>query len=215
MEAIVLIILASLILAFAGVWLEVVPKRHRRDATELKVEKELNRILSRSGYIIFGDLIIPSVSGQVASTQIDHVVVSVYGIFCIETKSHHGNIYGNVKSKEWKQYLGKNAYTLYSPLKQNHHHVQSLEYILRSRLRAPVHSYVVFPNAHKVKLNGSIIDFSLHHAVQRILSHTTPVYTLEDVEAIARGLAYISEHTPDFADDHVKAVASYVERYRR
>lgn len=40
--------------------------------------------------------------------QIDHVVVSVYGIYVVETKNYTGTIYGDSKYSEWFMYLGKN-----------------------------------------------------------------------------------------------------------
>ena len=45
------------------------------------------RWLNRQQYIVLSDLMLPRRNGL---TQIDHVVVSVYGIFVIETKNYHG-----------------------------------------------------------------------------------------------------------------------------
>lgn len=183
-----------------------------RNSTELQVEHQLERILSRRGYIIFGDLIIPSVSKKIPSTQIDHVVVSLYGIFCIEIKSHKGNIYGSYKARYWKQYLGgSRPYEFYNPIKQNSHHVKSLEYLLRSRLKSPIHSYVVFPNAHRIKIGGKERIASIEFAIDRILNHTRQVYTPDDVEAIAKGLAYVSTQSANFRERHVDAVREYIE----
>jgi len=182
-----------------------------KDLTELKVERELERVLTRRGYIIFGDLIIPSVSASIKSTQIDHVVVSLYGVFCIETKSHKGNIYGGFRKKYWKQYLGNKSYELYSPLRQNNHHADSLEYLLRTRIKAPIHSYLVFPNAKNVRLDGQRKDFSIRSTIDQILSHRQLVYTPDDVRAIAKGLALVSSHADKFRNEHIDAVQGYVK----
>ena len=40
------------------------------------------------------------------TAQIDHTVVSPYGVFVIETKSYSGTVYGKQKANEWTQYLG-------------------------------------------------------------------------------------------------------------
>lgn len=181
-----------------------------RDNTEVRVERELERVLSRRGYIVFGDLIIPSVSDTIASTQIDHVIISVYGVFCLETKSHQGNIYGNSKSKYWKQYLGNKSFNLYNPLRQNYHHVKSLEYLLRSRLKSQIHSYVVFPTARKVKISGHEIDFSIEHTIDRILRHQNQIYSVADVEAMARGLAFVTSKSGEFRDRHIESVKEYI-----
>ena len=187
----------------------------RRDRTELMVERELTRVLTRRGYVVFGDLIIPSVSKRIKSTQIDHVIISMYGIFCIETKSHQGNIYGGFRRKYWTQYLGRSKYEVYNPIRQNNHHVASLEHILRSRLKAPIHSYLIFPYARSIKIDGQRKNFSVRHTIDRILRHERPVYTPEDVEAIAKGLALVSEHTDNFKGDHVDAVREYINYQNR
>lgn len=210
----VLFIFILILIAAAAITSTIQSNPHR-DITELKVEKELERILIRRGYIVFGDLIIPSVSSSIKSTQIDHVIICLYGIFCIETKSHHGNIYGSFKRKYWKQYLGNKSYEVYNPITQNHHHVKSLEYLLRSRLKAPIHSYVVFPYARNIKLDGEKKDLSLNHTIDRILQHTRQVYTPEDIQAIARGLAYVSSRTDDFRDGHINAVRDFVNFQRK
>jgi hypothetical protein len=51
------------------------------------------------------DITIPSVKGK--TTQIDHVVVSEYGVFVIETKNYTGWIVGDEKSDYWTQVIYK------------------------------------------------------------------------------------------------------------
>ena len=59
-------------------------------------------------YITLNDLLLPTRYG---TTQIDHVVVSPYGIFVIETKNYKGWIFGHENSEEWKQsLLGKKRF---------------------------------------------------------------------------------------------------------
>ncbi len=186
----------------------------KRDETEVWVDRELNKRLSSGQYIIFSDLIIPSTSEKIRSTQIDHVIVSIYGIFCLETKSHQGSIYGGYKSKYWKQYLGGKSFDLYSPIRQNHHHVKSLEYLIRSRIKAPIHSYVVFPSAKKIMLNGNRVDFTLSATVDRILNHTQQVYSFDDVTAISKGLAIVSSPSDLLREEHIESVKRYIENHR-
>lgn len=189
-------------------------RKVRRDDTEAWVDTELSKRLDASKYLIFSDLIIPSVSEKIRSTQIDHVVVSVYGIFCLETKSHQGSIYGGYKSKYWKQYLGPKSYELYSPIRQNNHHVKSLEYLIRSRIKSPIHSYIVFPSADKIMLNGNKVDLSLHSTVERIMNHNKQVYSFDDVTAIAKGLAIVSSPSDLLREEHIESVRKYIENHR-
>jgi len=206
------IILGLIVISFVRT--VIVGSGAKRDETEIWVHHELNKRLSAGQYIIFSDLIIPSTSEKIRSTQIDHVIVSIYGIFCLETKSHQGSIYGGYKSKYWKQYLGGKSYDLYSPIRQNHHHVKSLEYLIRSRIKAPVHSYLVFPSAKKIMLNGNRVDFTLSATVERILNHTRQVYSFEDVTAISKGLAIVSSPSDLLREEHIESVKKYIENHR-
>ena len=43
-------------------------------------------------YHVMDDVMLKTTNG---TTQIDHIVVSKYGIFAIETKNYRGEIYGN------------------------------------------------------------------------------------------------------------------------
>ena len=48
-------------------------------------------------YIVLNDIMLPT---QYGTTQIDHVVISPYGIFVIETKNYKGWIFGHENSEE-------------------------------------------------------------------------------------------------------------------
>ena len=91
---------------------------------ELKTKLTQRICLDSSQYHVFNNIIIPSRSG---STQIDHVVVSRYGLFVIETKDKGGWIYGNRDDKKWTQIFpnGK-KFTFQNPIRQNYAHTKSL-----------------------------------------------------------------------------------------
>ena len=58
-------------------------------------EKRVQRILSglpQNEYITINDVLIRRPNGN--TTQIDHVVVSPYGVFVMETKNYHGYVHG-------------------------------------------------------------------------------------------------------------------------
>ncbi|MCQ4635868.1 NERD domain-containing protein [Anaerovorax odorimutans] len=61
------------------------------------------------------------------TTQIDHIVVSSYGIFVIETKNYKGLITGSEFAETWTKNMYGKKYTFHNPLKQNYGHVKTLE----------------------------------------------------------------------------------------
>jgi hypothetical protein len=62
-------------------------------------------ILSRLGneYISLHDVMIQGSSGRTA--QIDHIVLSPYGIFVLETKAYSSYVKGYEDAKNWVQFL--------------------------------------------------------------------------------------------------------------
>jgi restriction system protein len=71
--------------------------------------------LSKKEYQIYNDLTILTNNG---SCQLDHIVVSKYGIFIIETKYRSGWIFGSENGKSWTQVLYRKKYKFQNPLHQ-------------------------------------------------------------------------------------------------
>ena len=73
------------------------------------------------------NLILPAQGG---TTQIDHVLVSVFGVFVIETKNMSGWIFGNERSPKWTQSIYGKKFQFQNPLHQNYRHTKALEEFL-------------------------------------------------------------------------------------
>lgn len=93
-----------------------------------KLEKEVGIQMLLRGQPIY--------EGIKKSSQIDHMIVSPYGIFVIETKNHKGFIFGDIQSRVWTQVLkgekggnvygNRSHYTFLNPVLQNELHLQHL-----------------------------------------------------------------------------------------
>ena len=80
---------------------------------ENKVARILNSLPRE--YKVVNNVIIPNQRG---TSQIDHIVLSPYGIFVIETKNYSGWIFGNEQSEKWKQtFKTTQGNYFYNPLK--------------------------------------------------------------------------------------------------
>ncbi len=75
----------------------------------------------------------------------------------------------------------------------------------------PNRTRVVFPYASKITLNGFVRDMSIDAAVDGILAHTVPVYTFDEVERIAKALAYVLSQFSDAYDTHINNVRNYID----
>jgi len=73
---------------------------------------------------VLHNIMLPTADG--ATTQIDHIVVSPYGIFVIETKTYKGWIFGNANQPKWTQVFYKKKSQFQNPLRQNYKHIITL-----------------------------------------------------------------------------------------
>lgn len=103
--------------------------KFKGDIGELVAAKFLNNLDERE-YKVIHDIKINNPTKHTKTSQIDHLVVSKYGIFAVETKAYKGKIYGKEYSRNWTQYLGNKKYDFMNPILQNYGHIKSLEAIL-------------------------------------------------------------------------------------
>ena len=75
-------------------------------------------------YLILNDIYLPLPDGTTA--QIDHIVVSQYGIFVVETKNYSGWIFGDEKSAQWTQTIYRKKSQFQNPKRQNYKHICAL-----------------------------------------------------------------------------------------
>jgi restriction system protein len=89
---------------------------------EMVVNSRL-RQLPTDVYHLIPDLMLPIDGG---TTQIDHVVVSRYGIFVVETKAYQGWIFGSERDAQWTQTIYRKKSRFQNPLRQNYRHTATL-----------------------------------------------------------------------------------------
>jgi hypothetical protein len=77
------------------------------------------------------------------TTQIDHIFVSRFGIFVVETKNIRGWIFGDENQAQWTQKIYKKSFKFQNPLRQNYKHVKALAAVLDVSPEA-IQSVVVF-----------------------------------------------------------------------
>lgn len=71
---------------------------------ELVIRAQAKKYL-KAEYILLNDCTLPD--SQNGTTQIDHILLSPYGIFIIETKNYQGWIFGGERQKSWTQKIYK------------------------------------------------------------------------------------------------------------
>lgn len=114
---------------------------------EFWVKKELKK-LPTDKYKVLNDIMIKT---NIGTHQIDHIVISRYGIFVIETKQYNGYITGDKYDIKWVKHLGKKKYYYENPIRQNYGHVKAIAELLK--LDKGIFNIVCIPSRAKLKIN--------------------------------------------------------------
>jgi len=135
-------------------------------------EKSVDRICAsfpQEKFRMADDVLLPGKSG---TTQIDHVLVSTYGIFVIETKNYAGWIFGSLSGTQWTQNIYGKKSLFMNPLHQNYAHTKALEALLSGTAyqAVPIIPIVAFSNRCELKIKNrgeNVVYFSeLRKAIQ-------------------------------------------------
>ena len=137
-------------------------------------EKLVNTWLTKQypEWVLFDNVLIPSGQG---TTQIDHILISPWVIFLIETKNMEGWIFGSPGRKQWTQSFATNRrshltktkskqFKFYNPLLQNEGHSKSfikLDILNYSWIR-PI---VLFTGNAKLKTKSESLPYEEHEKI--------------------------------------------------
>ena len=94
---------------------------------EKRVSAEASRRLPPEQYRAFHNVTLPDGTG---TTQVDHIYVSRFGVFVVETKNMAGWIFGDAKQRQWTQTIYRKKTRFQNPIHQNYKHLKTLEALL-------------------------------------------------------------------------------------
>lgn len=154
---------------------------------ETMISINLKKLIKKQGFVI-NNLIIEE---NDKSNQMDHILISKKGIFCVETKNYSGTIYGDDKRKEWTQVFnfGKQKYNFYSPVFQNKNHIRSLNNIIKDY---NINNVVIFYNNNIDNIDSKYV-YTVKSFKKYYLS-LNDIITEEDVNKIYSILKNIKDN---------------------
>ena len=97
---------------------------------------------------ILNNIMLPTSRG---TSQIDHVIISPYGIFVVETKNYKGWIFGSENSDNWTQVIYKRKTTFRNPIKQNWGHIYALKEVLKDFKKINFIPIIIFAGSSDLK----------------------------------------------------------------
>ena len=151
-------------------------------------------------YIMFNNVFIYVDS---KTHEIDHVIVSPYGIFCIETKQYNGYFTGNKYDKKWTKYVGRKKYYCNNPIRQNYGHVKSLSKLLNIR-EDKIYNVVCIPSRAKLAINhtGELVGYNTIR--KKILSYKDIV--IDNVDEIVDIINRSNIKDKNIKKEHIKRI---------
>ncbi|NJJ40618.1 nuclease-related domain-containing protein [Paenibacillus apii] len=181
---------------------------------EHKINIQLDQLPKDCRYL--SDLLIPNPKSRTGYSQIDHFVISPYGLFVIETKNYNGEIKGGRKDKYWSV---SSRYKMYNPLLQNEGHIKALASHLGEFKAAKYISMISFtmrcrfsidPALRKIGSDELIVyDVELSEFIQRKTTRlkaelTAPIFTPEQMNAFHAKVNDLNITDPHARAEHVR-----------
>lgn len=179
---------------------------------ELQVNLAAKFFLDKHIYTLFKNVTLTIEDG---TTQIDHIIVSRYGVFVIETKNMKGWIFGSPQQKTWTQKIYRHTSKFQNPLHQNYKHTQTLQSALELD-SDKVFSVVVFvgDSTFKTAMPDNVVYVGNY--IRFIKNKAQPILSDSEVLAICTRIQS-GRLNPSIRThiDHVKHVKAIVEEKQR
>lgn len=177
-------------------------------AGEMRVAKILSK-LPEEEYRVINNLLIKQGN---KTTQIDHVVVSEYRIFVIETKHYRGWIYGDANREYWTQNIYGNKYDLWNPIHQNQGHVRALRRVLTDIPPGVFISIVTFSRQASLDIRNSENVIYWDELKDVIRSYQRKLISTEQAQNAYETLSAANIDSKDNQKQHVRHVREQISK---
>lgn len=157
--------------------------------------------LGNEAYFKFNNIILPSTNG---TAQIDHLIVSVFGLFIVETKNKKGWIFGSDKQGFWTQIIYAKKYSFQNPLRQVYRQKKILSEFL-SLDESNIHTLIYFVGNCKFKtpLPNNVIKSGVGRYIKRF---QYPLLSTEEVDRIVTSIQNHLSESSFSNSDHIRSL---------
>ncbi|MEN9537899.1 MAG: hypothetical protein RLZZ126_134 [Pseudomonadota bacterium] len=123
------------------------------------------------------------------TTQVDHILVSTFGVFVIETKNYSGWIFADATQANWTQVFFSARFKFQNPIFQNYRHVIAVRNLLDFLPVNLIKSAVVFTGdgQFKTEIPEGVFDVSgfiayLHNQTVEVMSQNRMQFCVGRIE---------------------------------
>ena len=168
-------------------------------------------------YKVYNDLLIRNGN---YTTQVDHIVISRYGVFVLETKNVHGKVYGGGNAEFWKQYLPDIGYKRYgftqehqlrNPIWQNDGHIKTLRKLVFGS-DVPVYGIIVFPSDTYINVTAEQPVLNMYNVVPFIKQYRDVILSSDQMGFYRRRLLEVISTSESDRKEHLGNVYRNKER---
>ncbi|OXS64598.1 nuclease-like protein [Bacillus sp. V-88] len=183
---------------------------------EYKIDIQLDQL--PKSYRHLSDLLIPNPKAKSGYSQIDHVVITPYAIFTIETKNYQGTIYGGKDRNTW---LVNGKFKMMNPFVQNYGHIKALSSLIDKKYHEWFVSMVSFtkrstfkvdPDYRKIASNELIVyDIELSEFIHRKesvlkIQHKEPLLSEGDISTIYQAILHANIPDQIVREEHARTL---------
>jgi predicted RNA-binding Zn-ribbon protein involved in translation (DUF1610 family) len=159
--------------------------------------------LNTHTYQRFHDVYIPTFNG---TAQIDHLLISPFGVFIVETKNFKGWVFGDEKAAQWTQSLYGKKYRFQNPLRQTYRQKKALAayFDIDEQLIKTV-VYFTGDCELKTELPVNVLDRGLGRYIKRFKN---VVLSDSEMDGLLRKVHQHTDSCTTTSRQHVKALRS-------
>ncbi len=121
------------------------------DLGEYKINIQLDQLSKDCRYI--SDFMLSNSKSKSGYSQIDHIILSPFAIFVIETKNYAGTIYGDFERPKWSV---NGKFPMMNPFHQNYGHIKAIHTRISHVDISHFVSMVSFTRRSTFKVNGGV-----------------------------------------------------------
>ena len=198
--------------------------KNRGEKSERDLVYRLLKLKYKKDYIFY-DVYLKKDNGDYS--QLDVILLTVYGIISIEVKDYTGTIYGYGSSDEWTQYYNfkKDKRSFYNPIKQNYGHITALKNNISKISGVNIkdltfYNLIVFYGKSRIRKIKGLNEYSfvtkpkwlywtlcrikIHSRKRRKISNTA----LSKISTMLKN-AYLNNNSEEIRNTHLETVKMY------
>lgn len=134
-------VVVSLVALIVGYFIGRRPMHLFQNRGEARLARAVQKRFRPPDYHLLNHVTLRTKGG---TTQVDHILVSRFGVFVIETKDYKGWILANADDRQWAQVLFQSRFWFQNPIRQNFGHVSAVRELLAFLPSEAIVSIVVF-----------------------------------------------------------------------